>query len=120
MSGLSFRRRFFRLPCKINIIGVRQKGIGELISESIGSLAEEIRPVVLKNIILTGGSSKFPGLFDRLKSEIRQNFYDELEINFLHESSEFFYVEKMATASTSCCKRSRCRRRPVRRRSWRV
>ena len=78
---------------------MKQKGIAELIAESIDMLPEEIRPVVLRNIYLTGGSSQIPGLFDRFVSEVRQNFNSNFRISFRHEPSEMFYVDSMSKAS---------------------
>jgi len=49
--------------------------------------------------LLIGGTSRIPGLFDRFRSEIRQNFDSNLRIGLRHEPSEMIYIDSMSQAS---------------------
>jgi actin-related protein len=80
---------------------LRQKGISELICDSVKSLPDELQAVVLRDVVLTGGSSLFPGLFDRFVSEVTQNFDSDIKIGFRHEKSPNFYLDSMSRASIS-------------------
>jgi len=67
--------------CGIEDIG----GIHELIFEAIANCDVPLHEQLFKNIILSGGSSLFPGLADRLKQEIESMvllaYPDSLKIN---------------------------------------
>ena len=52
-------------------IGINQMGIPEAILNSILSCPEETWPHLFSNIILTGGSTLFPGFKERVENEIR-------------------------------------------------
>jgi actin-related protein 6 len=52
-------------------VGINQMGIGEATIDAINACDEETRPHLFANIIIVGGSAKFPGLATRLQKEIR-------------------------------------------------
>jgi len=52
-------------------IGMQQEGLSGTILQSIYSLPEGLWQPFLANLLVTGGSSKFPGLIERLESELR-------------------------------------------------
>jgi actin-related protein 6 len=52
-------------------VGIRQMGIPEAIMDCLKACEEETWPHLLANIVLTGGSSKFSGLQDRVLKEVR-------------------------------------------------
>ncbi|XP_015748134.1 PREDICTED: actin-related protein 6-like [Acropora digitifera] len=53
-------------------IGIQEMGIPEAISHAINELPTEMQPHCYMNILLTGGSSLFPGMKERVFSEVRR------------------------------------------------
>lgn len=49
-------------------------GIPQLIAESVGKCSMDLRPRLLSNIMLCGGTAKVPGLVDRLQQEMERLF----------------------------------------------
>ena len=63
----------FRCPealFKPSLVGLNNPGIHELVHDSIMKCDEEYRQDLYANIILSGGSTLYPGLTDRLHKEI--------------------------------------------------
>ena len=81
--------------CKFIRIGTEFKGIGELFLECIESLHDDLKKVLLKKVIVTGGMSKTNGFIEKLYSEIRENLPRDLYFELDHKPDELFYVEKM-------------------------
>lgn len=54
-----------------NLLDVESKGLGELIFEVINQCDMDTRPEFYKHIVLSGGSTMFPGLPSRLEKDIR-------------------------------------------------
>lgn len=52
-------------------IGINQMGIPEAIINSISCCPKATQPHLYSNIILTGGSTLFPGFRDRVEKEVR-------------------------------------------------
>uniref|UniRef100_A0A1I7UQX3 Actin-related protein n=1 Tax=Caenorhabditis tropicalis TaxID=1561998 RepID=A0A1I7UQX3_9PELO len=52
-------------------IDIDQCGVAEAVIESISSSPEPLRPALAQNIIVIGGSSKFPGFRERLAHDVR-------------------------------------------------
>ncbi|CAG9807802.1 unnamed protein product [Chironomus riparius] len=52
-------------------LGINQMGIAEATVDAINACPEETRPHLYANIIVMGGSSKFPGIRNRLQKDIR-------------------------------------------------
>ena len=72
MNGLRFLR-YYLLPamsvCFPNFmtdLGSRQGGIGQAVMQAIAASPEELRSLLLANIILVGGNCKLPGFLERL------------------------------------------------------
>lgn len=59
-------------------IGMQQEGLSGTILQSIYSLPEALWQPFLANILVVGGSSKFPGFIERLEAELRSRISDEL------------------------------------------
>ncbi|XP_044735335.1 actin-related protein 6 [Chrysoperla carnea] len=60
-------------------IGLEQKGIAEAVLESIYACPEETHSVLFKNIVVTGGSTKFKNFAERLEKDVRamtSSYYD--------------------------------------------
>lgn len=63
----------FRCPEALfqpSIFGLESSGIHELIFNSVMKCDENIRKDLFRNIILTGGTTMFPGMADRLQKEL--------------------------------------------------
>ena len=61
-------------------VGIDQGGLGAAIVESVSACAEYMHALLYEHIIVLGGSSQFPGLIERLESEIRQRAPDEYRV----------------------------------------
>ncbi|XP_063700215.1 actin-related protein 6 [Culicoides brevitarsis] len=61
-------------------IGINQMGIAEAAMHSVNLCPEEVRPHLLANIVLCGGSCLFEGLKSRLFREIRALAPDEYDV----------------------------------------
>lgn len=55
-----------------HLIGLEQPGMAELLFQTIQSAAVDVRPELYKHIVLSGGSSMYPGLPSRLEKEMKQ------------------------------------------------
>jgi actin-related protein 6 len=62
-------------------IGINQMGISEAVIESINACPEETRPHLYANIVVIGGSAKFPGMQSRLQKDIRSMAPEWYEVN---------------------------------------
>merc|ERR1719454_1138306 len=54
-----------------SIVGVESLGIGGLVWDSISRSEIDVRKTLLSNVVLSGGSTMFPGFADRLTKELR-------------------------------------------------
>lgn len=61
-------------------IGMQQEGLPGTILQSIYSLPKGLWQPFLANILVVGGSSKFPGLMERLEAELRTSVSDDYAI----------------------------------------
>jgi len=55
-------------------------GITECIMEVVKTFPETMQPHFLKNIVVVGGSASFPGMHDRMFSEIRSCANENFDI----------------------------------------
>ncbi|KAF8972734.1 actin family [Flammula alnicola] len=55
-----------------HLVDVEQPGVAEMLFETIQAAAVDIRADLYKHIVLSGGSSMYPGLPSRLEKEIKQ------------------------------------------------
>lgn len=55
-----------------DLIDVEQPGVGETLFNTIQSADVDIRSSLFKGIVLSGGSSMYPGLPSRLEKELKQ------------------------------------------------
>lgn len=58
-----------------NLVDVEQPGVGELLFNTIQSADVDIRSSLYKAIVLSGGSSMYPGLPSRLEKELKQLWF---------------------------------------------
>jgi len=55
-----------------HLVDVEQPGMAEMLFETIQAAAVDIRTELYKHIVLSGGSSMYPGLPSRLEKEMKQ------------------------------------------------
>ncbi|EGR32566.1 hypothetical protein IMG5_077470 [Ichthyophthirius multifiliis] len=70
-------------------IGLNQNGISQGIFNVVKELNIDLREYFLENIILTGGSSNFQGLSERLQNEIIQNTPEYLQNKLIHIKEQY-------------------------------
>jgi len=61
-----------------HLIDVDGQGVAELVFSSIQAAAIEVRPELYKHIVLSGGSTMYPGLPSRLEREIKQLYLERV------------------------------------------
>jgi actin-related protein len=55
-----------------HLVDIEQPGVAEMLFETIQNAAVDIRAELYKHIVLSGGSSMYPGLPSRLEKEMKQ------------------------------------------------
>ena len=55
-----------------HLVDIEQPGVAEMLFETIQNAAVDIRTDLYKHIVLSGGSSMYPGLPSRLEKEMKQ------------------------------------------------
>ena len=63
-----------------------ESGIIDLIVDSVGKTDGDLQPDLYANIVLSGGSSMFPGLRARVAAEVRARVGDGVEVNVVTDS----------------------------------
>jgi len=61
-----------------NLIGCEQKGLGEMLFDVINKSEMDIRPELYKHIVLSGGSTMYPGLPSRLEKDMKALYLDRV------------------------------------------
>lgn len=72
-----------------HLINVEGHGIAELLFNTIQSGDMDIRPELYRHIVLSGGSTMFPGLSSRLEKEIKQLYLERVLKGNLEGLSRF-------------------------------
>lgn len=62
-------------------IGLQQAGVAEVLVQSVSSCHAALQPLLYSNILLTGGSARFPGFYDRFVAELRPLVPDGVDIH---------------------------------------
>jgi actin-related protein len=86
-----------------HLVDIEQPGVAEMLFDTIQSAALDIRAELYKHIVLSGGSSMYPGLPSRLEKEMKQLYLtrvlngDPTRLNvrffsFFHSSLAFFLI----------------------------
>ncbi|KAF4531810.1 hypothetical protein B566_EDAN014041 [Ephemera danica] len=73
-------------------IGIQQKGVTEALYEAVWACPEDTRPHLLRNIMLTGGCSIFPGFCMRVSSELRKITPIEMPIKVTLPKNPMMYA----------------------------
>jgi len=55
-----------------HLVDIEQPGVAEMLFDTIQTAAVDIRSELYKHIVLSGGSSMYPGLPSRLEKEMKQ------------------------------------------------
>lgn len=61
-----------------HLINVEGQGIAELVFNTIQAADIDVRPELYKHIVLSGGSTMYPGLPSRLEREIKQLYLERV------------------------------------------
>lgn len=61
-----------------HLINVEGQGIAELVFNTIQTADIDMRPELYKHIVLSGGSTMYPGLPSRLEREIKQLYLERV------------------------------------------
>ena len=65
-------------------VGINQAGIAELLIQACESVDPVLHPLLLSNVLVMGGSSLFPGLLERLQTELRKVSPIDCKVNVWH------------------------------------
>ncbi|KAJ3257161.1 Arp2/3 complex subunit, actin nucleation center [Boothiomyces macroporosus] len=61
-----------------HLVDIESPGVGELLFNTINSAEIDIRSELYKHIVLSGGTSMYPGLPSRLEKEVRQLYLEKV------------------------------------------
>ena len=79
-------------------VGIDQMGIAECIVQSISKTPPEMHPHLYSNIVLTGGSTCFPGFYKRVLSEVRKLAPDVFDVQVYSDGvNSAWYGGRLAT-----------------------
>ncbi|CCG84038.1 protein of unknown function [Taphrina deformans PYCC 5710] len=70
----SFKQERFKIPEALFTSDDNHQSLQDMIAKAVNSTEIDVRPILLQNIIITGGSSLIPGLESRLQTELLQIF----------------------------------------------
>ena len=80
-----------------HLVDIEQPGVAEMLFETIQSAAVDTRAELYKHIVLSGGSSMYPGLPSRLEKEMKQLYLtrvlngDPSRLNVRFPSFHYFF-----------------------------
>ena len=78
-----------------HLVDVEQPGVAEMLFQTIQAAAIDVRAELYKHIVLSGGSSMYPGLPSRLEKEMKQLYLtrvlygDPSRLNVRHHEPYF-------------------------------
>ncbi|KAJ8924952.1 hypothetical protein NQ315_001117 [Exocentrus adspersus] len=72
-----------------HLINVEGQGIAELVFNTIQAADIDMRPELYKHIVLSGGSTMYPGLPSRLEREIKQLYIERVLKNDVEKLNKF-------------------------------
>ena len=61
-----------------HLVDVEQPGVAEMLFQTIQAAAVDVRSELYKHIVLSGGSSMYPGLPSRLEKEMKQLYLTQV------------------------------------------
>lgn len=78
-----------------NLVDVESPGVAELLFQTIQSAPLDTRSDLYKHIVLSGGSTMYPGLPSRLEKEVKQLYLTEVlkgDVQRFRVSVFFFFL----------------------------
>lgn len=78
-----------------HLINVEGQGIAELVFNTIQAADIDMRPELYKHIVLSGGSTMYPGLPSRLEREIKQLYLERVLKNDIDKLAVSLQTEKI-------------------------
>ena len=86
--------RFLAPECLFNpsLIGRNVQSIDKVLLDSLSKCDSDVRVDLLKNIVLSGGSTLFPGIEERLVQEIKKSSSKSFEIRIVSPPERFYSV----------------------------
>lgn len=67
-------------------IGLEQAGVAECVVQAVEACLPDLREALYSNVVVTGGSSRFPNFGERLQRELRALVPADMEIGLTHAS----------------------------------
>eukprot|EP00300_Choanocystis_sp_HF-7_P036151 c5139_g1_i2.p1 GENE.c5139_g1_i2~~c5139_g1_i2.p1 ORF type:complete len:435 (+),score=104.41 c5139_g1_i2:1-1305(+) len=65
------------------MVGVPQRGLSDVIAESISLVPNRLHPTLYSNVLLVGGNANIPGMKTRIESELRSIAPDHMVVNVI-------------------------------------
>lgn len=96
-----------------HLVDIEQPGVAEMLFQTIQAAAVDVRTELYKHIVLSGGSSMYPGLPSRLEKEMKQLYLtrvlngDPSRLNVRPSKFIPAYVRADADHCCDCCRNSR-------------
>ncbi|KAJ5078133.1 actin-7-related [Anaeramoeba ignava] len=97
------KKTCYKLLFKPSLIGIETQGIHQMICNSLNKISVGIRKELYQNIILSGGSSLFPGLTERIQKEVSQLLPLKIKIQIISPPERWLstWIGASILASTS-------------------
>lgn len=86
-----------------HLIGLEQPGIAEMLFQTVQTAPVDVRPELYKHIVLSGGSSMYPGLPSRLEKEMKQLYLSRVLRAMAHASLTLNCVSRIRRAESTWC-----------------
>ena len=78
------------------LVGIEASGLAAAVREALEGLEEPLQRKLLRNVVVTGGLSRLPGLSDRVFKELRAELPFHLPLGFSVCSDENFFLNCLA------------------------
>jgi actin-related protein 2 len=72
-----------------HLVDVEKEGLAELLFNAIQAADVDVRPDLYKHIVLSGGSTMYPGLPSRVEREIRQLYFQKIVKGDVNQYKKF-------------------------------
>jgi actin-related protein 2 len=72
-----------------HLVDIEKEGLAELLFNAIQAADVDVRPDLYKHIVLSGGSTMYPGLPSRVEREIRQLYFQKIVKGDVNQYKKF-------------------------------
>jgi len=72
-----------------HLVDIEKEGLAELLFNAIQAADVDVRPDLYKHIVLSGGSTMYPGLPSRVEREIRQLYFQKIVKGDVNQYNKF-------------------------------